>query len=570
MRSFLFEDIWMLSRRDRRARHVEFHVGKNLILGRNHTGKSSLIKTLFTTMGARPEGELRQWDENTISLVRFSIDGRKFSVLHQTGTRALFDSEGRILMSTGDHGEWSKAFSEATGFNLPLIDKQSKTVPADPKCFFLPFYINQDGSWQADWNTFTGIQQYKAPVGSILDYFSGIKPPEYYQAKAKKDAEQQILDGLKRERDFLDKARERVSKSFSMSGPKVDPENFKLDIEQLTAEITQLNKRQEILRDQAVKERELLSSINMQINLANEALSIYEGDSHFLRTEPRETLVCPVCNAEHAESFLDLLTYSEDARSLRDITVRLRKDAGEIEVKLARTNAEISALEQNYHKISELLSTRRGAFQFSQVVESMGAEKAFRAFEDERIVLEGEISTHLLEHEKASADMDKLTDRKRSASILKAFREAYSAALVDLNLPVADTSRAKLTSRPNLSGSGGPRSILAYYSALWSVCFGDRGSFRVPLVVDSPNQQGQDDINLPKVIRFLSENLPQSSQLILGSEIDTEHPFDRKIELNDQYRLLTESSFDEAEALLGPLVSTMYFKARVFQSQITS
>jgi len=243
MRSFLFEDIWMLSRRDRRARRVEFHSGKNLILGRNHTGKSSLIKTLFTTLGARPEGELRQWDENTISKVGFSVDGHRFSVLHQTGTRALFDPEGRILASTGDHGEWSAAFADATGFNLPLTDKQSRTIPADPKCFFLPFYVNQDGSWQTDWNTFTGLAQFKAPVGSILEYFSGIKPPEYYEAKAKRDIEQQVLDNLRKERGFLEKARERVGKSFSMSGPKVEPENFKIDIEQLTSEVNSINKR---------------------------------------------------------------------------------------------------------------------------------------------------------------------------------------------------------------------------------------------------------------------------------------------------------------------------------------
>ncbi|MBU0752325.1 MAG: hypothetical protein KJ787_13715 [Gammaproteobacteria bacterium] len=561
MRSFLFEDIWMLSRRDRRARRVEFHSGKNLILGRNHTGKSSLIKTLFTTLGARPEGELSQWDENTISKVGFSVDGHRFSVLHQTGTRALFDPEGRILASTGDHGEWSAAFADVTGFNLPLTDKQSRTVPADPKCFFLPFYINQDGSWQTDWNTFTGLAQFKAPIGSILEYFSGIKPPEYYEAKAKRDIEQQVLDNLRKERGFLEKARERVGKSFSMSGPKIEPENFKIDIEQLTTEVNSINKRQEILRDQAVKERELLSSIHLQSNLANEALSIYEGDSQFLRSEPREVLVCPVCNAEHSESFLDLLTYAEDARSLRDITVRLRKDAREIENKLSRTNTEIAALEQSYRKVAALLSTRRGDMQFSQVVESMGAEKAFRAFEDERVILETEMSGHLLEHERMTEAMSKLTDRNRSKEILKIFREAYSAALVELSLPMTDTGKAKLTSRPNLSGSGGPRSVLAYYAALWAACYGEKGSFRIPLVVDSPNQQGQDHINLPKVISFLSGRLPRGAQLILGSEIDTDIPFDRKIELTEQYKMLSESDFDEAEVALGPLVSAMYLKA---------
>ncbi|MCK9987915.1 MAG: hypothetical protein AzoDbin1_04387 [Azoarcus sp.] len=75
------------------------------------------------------------------------------------------------------------------------------------------------------------------------------------------------------------------------------------------------------------------------------------------------------------------------------------------------------------------------------------------------------------------------------------------------------------------------------------------------------NQQGQDHINLPKVISFLSGKLPRGAQLILGSEIDTDLPFDRKIELTEQYKVLSESEFDEAEATLGPLVSAMYLKA---------
>lgn len=73
----------------------------------------------------------------------------------------------------------------------------------------------------------------------------------------------------------------------------------------------------------------------------------------------------------------------------------------------------------NYHKISTLLATRRGDLQFSQVVESMGAEKAFQAFEDERATLDGEIATHVTECERMASVMDKLTDRKRSTSILK-------------------------------------------------------------------------------------------------------------------------------------------------------
>lgn len=557
MKSFRFESIWMLSRRDRRARRVEFHENKNLIWGRNHTGKSSLVKTMFLTLGAKPQGNLTQWDEHTVSLVDFRVDGRCFRALHSSGIRALFEN-GILVVATSDHSEWSTAFASATGFNLVLLDKKGQSVPADPKCFFLPFYINQDGSWQASWNTFTGLQQFSKPMGSILEYFSGIKPPEYYEAKAKRDGEQRLLDDLKKERGFLNKARERFGKKLPLSGPKIDPENFKREIEQLTLEMSALNRDQEKLRSQSVSERDLLSSIYLQINLANEAIRAYDGDAQYLRNEPREALVCPVCNAEHSESFMDLLTYADDARSLREITARLEKDGRDVAAKLQQTVAQIGALEGQYRRISHLLDTRRGDLQFRQIVESLGAEQAFQAFEEERSILDAEIAIHSEAVGELNAEMDKLTDKKRSSAILKQYRLAYATALFDLNLPDTGKARLTLTSRPNDSGSGGPRAILAYYAALWDVCCGKTGSFMVPLVIDSPNQQGQDDINLPKVIKFISEKLPASAQLILGSEIDTEHPFDKKIVLDSPYKLLEEQFFVEADAELRPLETLMY------------
>jgi hypothetical protein len=313
MKSFLFKSIWLLSRKERKARFIEFHEKKTLLQGKNHTGKSSIIKSLYLTLGAKPQGDLDQWDENTISLVDFSVDGLSYRALHQSGWRALFNENNQLLVASGTHADWSKKFADVAGFNLVLTDKTGKSVSADPKCFFLPFFINQDGSWQSTWDTFTGLQQFKTPVKPILEYFSGVKPPEFYTAKAKRDAVHLILEGLKKEQFFLDRAQQRFGSKLSMSGPKINPENFKTEIEQLTSQISELNKQQEKLREQSFKERDLLSSINLQINMATEAFKAYEGDAKYLRSEPREALVCPVCNAEHEESFLDNLTYSEEA-----------------------------------------------------------------------------------------------------------------------------------------------------------------------------------------------------------------------------------------------------------------
>lgn len=558
MKNLLFENIWILSHKDRRARKIGFHPKKNLIVGRNHTGKSSLIKALFLTLGARPQGELAQWDESAVSLVDFRVDQIRFRVLHQSRYRALFDIEGKLITATGDHSEWSESFASATGFNLVLTDKNLETVPADPRCFFLPFYINQDGSWQSGWDTFTGMQQYRAPIRPILEYFTGIKPPEYYEVKSKRDQEQKQLDELHKEQRFLEKAKERFGKSLSLTGPKVHPENFDLEIEQLTKEVTSLNKRQEALRDTAVRQREVLENIQLQIRLAKDALATYDSDAKYLQTEPREHLVCPTCGAEHAESFLDILTYAEDARLLHDLVVQLQEDMHKGAKQYQKTQVELQQLNSNYGRITDILETRRGDLHFQQVVDSMGAESAFRAFEDEGAALKSDIDQRLSMIEVLDGKLNALTDKKRSKAILSEFRDAYSAALMRLNLPTLDTSGARLTSRPDLSGSGGPRSVLAYYGAIWHVCYGTGASFAVPLVIDSPNQQGQDDINLPKVLTYLASYLPTQAQVIVGSEIDTDHEFDSKLVLDEPYKLLKESEYSEIEQLLEPMRKAMY------------
>jgi hypothetical protein len=562
MKSFLFENIWMLSRRDRRARSEEFHPRKNLIVGGNHVGKSSLIKTLFVTLGAKPSGDLDQWDEGTISVVAFRFDGRRYLAVHQYNSRALFGPDDELIAVASTHRAWTEVFAKVVGFNLVLTDKRDKTAPADPRCFFLPFYINQDGSWQATWDTFSGMQQFRAPVGAILDYFAGIKPPEYYEVSARRTHAQRSLDELRREKVLLERTRDRLGKAVGESGPKLQPTNFLLEVSQLTTHVTELNERQEQLRDIAVREQEALAEIRLQIQLAVHVLATYEGDFMYLREQSHQTLTCPTCDAEHKKPFGDILTYAEDARVLRELVARLRVEGAAIFERWQKTKASLSDLDIGYRRVSAVLDTRRGDLRFGDVVKSIAAENALSAFESEFADLKKRTDEYLSEIDKLGVRLRQLSDAARSKEILEVFRRSYSAALESLNLPPVDTTRLKLTSRPDLSGSGGPRSVLAYYAALWRACVGVHGSFLVPLVVDAPNQQGQDGVNLPKVLAFVSAELPAGPQIIVGSELDTGHPFDKRIVLDQEYRLLGESEYDSVGGFVEPLVKAMYDSLR--------
>ncbi|MGP2832040.1 hypothetical protein ACTVKO_01850 [Serratia nevei] len=538
---------------------MEFHPSKNLLVGRNHTGKTTLIRSLFETLGAKPQGKLEQWDENAASLLEFSVDDKHYFALHQDGRRALFDATFNLLISTSKFGDWSKRFCEITDFNLVFSDKkQAEVVPADPACFFAPFYVNQDGSWQSDWNTFGGMKRFSAPFKPILEYFTGVCPPEYYAASAEKSQHAKVLEEHRREYRLLERAIERFSKTVPLSGPKVNANNFVVEIEQLTKEVNELNVRQETLRNVAVREQELLTSLDHQIQLADNALSAYDSDAKYLLKESAAPLVCPTCHAEHEKPFLDLLEFAEDARVLRELAARLREDATEVRKRTQKAFTELNSLNENYLRISRLLDTRKGELKFQDVVGSLGAESAFAAFEAERKQIQNAIDAVVLTIDALETKMTELRSPKRTKAILTEFREHYAASRIALQLHSVATKTMQLASRPSLSGSGGPRSILAYYAAIWRTVQGKMGTYDVPVVIDSPNQQAQDDFNLPAVLKFIAKDLPAGMQLIVGLETPTDFLFDHQVTLTEKYGMLNKQEWESTEKLMEPLLSKMY------------
>lgn len=558
MKNFRFKNIWLLSENEQRAKTVSFSPKKTLLVGMNHTGKSSLIKSLFIALGAYPAGALDRWSKDAAALVEFTLDGIAYHVVQHHNHRALFSAGGRLEFASANATDWGRSFSELIGFNLVLTDKQMKSVTGDARTFFLPFYINQDGSWLSDWSTFVNLQQYNKVVESVLEYFTGVKPPEYYELNSQRLVRLKELAEFRGEEKIIRNIKDRLGKTLPLYGPKTVPVVFDQDIARLTQEITALNVEQEKLRNTLVRERETAESLALQTKMAEHALAHYDSDAEFLRTEKHEVLICPVCHAEHDKTFIDILRYSEDARVLRSLVVQLKDDSRKANEVLSRSNASLRELDNNYARISAILETRRGDLKFEDVVRGMGAETALAAFELELTDLEGKINDLLVKVDGLESQLEELTSKKRSTAILSIFRGAYSAALTSLNMPAIDAKRLRLTSRPRISGSGGPRSVLAYYSALWRTSLSEYGSFSVPVVIDSPQQQGQDAANLPIMIRYIANDLPSDMQVILAVEAPTQYSFDKIIELNEPYRLLRSEDFETVNTVVRPFVDSMY------------
>ncbi|WP_290904654.1 hypothetical protein [Aquabacterium sp.] len=67
----------------------------------------------------------------------------------------------------------------------------------------------------------------------ILEYFTGVCPPAYYEARAKKGQQSRVLDEHRRELKLLERTLDRFSRTVPVHGPKLSAANFEAEIEQL-------------------------------------------------------------------------------------------------------------------------------------------------------------------------------------------------------------------------------------------------------------------------------------------------------------------------------------------------
>src|SRR5690606_13612100 len=101
--------------------------------------------------------------------------------------------------------------------------------------------------------------------------------------------------------------------------------------------------------------------------------------------------------------------------------------------------------------------------------------------------------------------------------ILQEYRASMERFLNRLRVTSLDKADYRRIEAPlKETGSDLPRAVLAYKFAILGLIWMANNTPNCPIVVDSPNQQDQDDVNHPLILRFIRDARPSGSQLVLG------------------------------------------------------
>lgn len=557
MKNLRLRRLHLVSDQEKAARIVQFDPRQTVILGENDTGKSCLIKSIYSAFGADPAKTNDSWTNVKASLLMdFSVDQNQYRILRSQSLFGLFDGNNNLLWSgTGVVSGLGPQLASLLDFQLTLQGRSGEQLTPPPAFCFLPFYVDQDVGWSNTWNSFAGLQMFGNYRRDVSYFHAGLRPNEYYLAKASKKDAERLKDALKIDLSALNRAGERLRSAR----PNV---RFDISADAFADRIDALMTECRILRDKQDKAQRLMADLyskrtvlQEQIDVAASTLAELDEDYEFMRAEMGSEVVCPTCGTTHSNDFANKFGLISDAETCRQFLFELQQEMKIIDSSISSEREKFREFDHSLKRINALLDEERGELKFRDLVESESERRVDDAILRERKDLEGKIGEQDIAIDTAAGKMKEFDDRKFQQTIKDRYFLQMKAFVADLNVPnLSEKAYKAIDCHIHETGSDLPRALLAYYYAFIHTMRAASSSALCPFVIDTPVQQDQDPENAARIISFILNSVPKDMQMILGTV--SLHGVDYSghvVKTTEKLRLLSKHSYEEAKDLINPL-----------------
>jgi hypothetical protein len=555
VKHLIISEIALLSEQEKRARRETLDPKRTIVLGSNETGKSSLLKSIYHAFGAEPAKQHPRWQKAEIkSLVKFSVDARLYMLLRDSSYYALFSGDGVFLKSfTRITGDLSPYLAQIFDFGLVLSSRQEDPEIPPPAFLFLPFYMDQDASWQNPWSGFDKLYQYANWKESLVEYHTGIRDNAYYAVSAQAIKKQSRLGELTGEAKSVESVARKLEADATTAAFNLNPDVFSDQIKRLLAESEKLRGHENELKEQLTRLNAEQALQKTRLAIANQALGELSNDFRFLTHSTTDEIECPTCGNHYENDFVVRFSIASDEDRVAEFIAHITAEIARLGQEIEKAYEKYSIAKAHAQKIQSILAEKQGELTLSIVIESEGRRAAENLLSDQLNSIQEEGKVANAELEKIKGELR--AHNAKSSGIRKEVMEQYERSLRSnfLSLGVNSFSDGVFKSLvPHLIeiGSTLPRALLAYQFTIVELISKRSPSTVCPMVIDSPNQQAQDKDSLTRILRFISDNQPPDTQLILGLENDLGIAFGGKTIATpvSKYRLLQEDQYDSVHA----------------------
>lgn len=196
MKRLTIKKLIVISQSESRSLEIPFEKGLNIVLGGNKTGKSSIIKSIFTTLGCECKSIEGDWKKLISSyLLFFDYSEKQFCIVRQGKKFQIFEFSGdsySCVIETEAFHEYSNCLMDILEINMPCISKDGKQFNVTPPLLFRFQYIDQDDGWSKIADSFSNAGYIKDWKANTNKYVCGYLDDAYYKLQAQK-AEQALI-----------------------------------------------------------------------------------------------------------------------------------------------------------------------------------------------------------------------------------------------------------------------------------------------------------------------------------------------------------------------------------------
>lgn len=561
MKRLMIRKLIVISQSESRSLEVPFEKGLNIILGGNKTGKSSIIKSIFTTLGCECKRVEADWKKLVSTyLLFFKYGERQFCIVRQDKKFQIFENinnDFSCIIETNAFHEYSNCLMDILEIKMPCISKDGKQFNITPPLLFRFQYIDQDEGWSKIADSFKNVAYIKDWKANTNKYVCGYLDDSYYALQAQKAEHILERDDKKKELNYNQNFVSRITSTLTRIEDIESVEDVTTDIELLLAKAEELRKLQfSYNAEMTVLENDIYINQH-KLHIVEHNLIETKKDIEYAMTQEDE-LICPFCGTIYSNGINEQLNITSDYAHCENLIAELKssisvatKELEELKNKYNDVSVEIQSIEQKVQNTQELLS-------YSSFYKSKGQFEIYESCKRQLDVLQGEINSCVSKIAITDEKINEKKSKERSKDIREDI-ERYCRTLADaINVLKTFIKLRDFVQVINRTGSETPRLVYMYQSALYLYNLERAYSPFNFYVVDTPNQQGQDTENLGSIFKSLELFLSDEGQVIVGTERETgmEEKASNVIKLTGKRRCLNNINYKKHIELLEKLQKT--------------
>lgn len=522
MNEMYFKSIIISDINKHTAHFQEFHKGFNVVTSSdNHVGKSSLLKSLYYTMGAEVDFD-NVWDKkNKIYIVEFNLNNKTYKIARFLKRFVVFEDGKMILLTESVSRDLAKKYEDIFAFGIYLPNKRDKRVEIAPPAFtFMPYYIDQDTGWSGLYDSFNNIDQYnKNDRIKSLYYHLKIYNKNTVELMAKKDQKKDEIEELKKEEEKIRITLDSLSNEVQNLLPADTIESLEKSLQIPKEKIARIVSQIGDVRNKIQKLETALHQHEHQLQIIEE----YNQMKLKISGEEKTSIhTCPQCGYTFDEELYDIVRSNYNIQN-EDY---MRQ---QIQLIIDSIIEELDVWKTKYLSLMNKLEQQEQAFDDSQ--DSYNVYVRQRGLKDSLEHFTNELGENTYQQSLRTEDIKSINKELKKLPNKKEIEEKYveyvRSNIIKLDAwDLAYEDNIKLLTPIKAQGTLENKIILAQFIALFQTMNTLKcNTIRFPFVIDSPRAKEASHASSKDIIKMISE-MKMIPQIILATmdydEFDTD------------------------------------------------